>query len=80
MSEGLLWLDDDPDRTTAEKVRRAAQRYEEKCGRPPTVCYCHRDVEPQTVDGVRLEPRPWMLRGHWQVGIMERGRDGAGHV
>jgi len=37
MKVGLLWFDDDPQRTIEEKVRQAAKRYREKLGGPPTL-------------------------------------------
>jgi len=47
IQEGLLWFDDDPARTTGEKIARAAQRYRQKYGHSPDVCYVH----------------PWQLKG-----------------
>ena len=41
MQIGLLWYDDDPQQTLEAKVGRAAQRYREKFGRAPDVCYVH---------------------------------------
>lgn len=38
---GLLWFDDDPNRDLRQKVGNAVQRYQEKFGRYPTVCYVH---------------------------------------
>ena len=59
MSEGLLWYDDDPKCDLADKVIRAAQRYEHKFGMAPNVCYVHPSVMDQDgqvhdVNGVRL--------------------------
>jgi hypothetical protein len=39
MREGLLWFDADPKRDLAEKVAQAADRYREKFGRRPNLCY-----------------------------------------
>ena len=41
MKTGLLWYDGDNQRTLLEKVQQAAQRYRQKFGRTPTVCYVH---------------------------------------
>lgn len=41
MKTGLLWYDADPQAGLPEKVERAAQRYRQKLGRCPTVCYLH---------------------------------------
>jgi hypothetical protein len=39
MKIGLLIYDDDPKTNFAEKVRRAAARYQQKYGQAPTACY-----------------------------------------
>jgi len=39
MEVGWMWFDSDPQRTFEEKVRLATQRYREKFGHAPTVCY-----------------------------------------
>jgi len=41
MQIGLLWYDDDPQRTLEAKIGRAADRYREKYGRLPDTCYVH---------------------------------------
>lgn len=41
MQSGLLWYDDDPQRTLEAKIGRAAERYREKYGRLPDTCYVH---------------------------------------
>jgi len=41
---GLLWFDDDPDRTLADKVLRAAKRYQRKYDRQPNLCFVHPDA------------------------------------
>jgi hypothetical protein len=41
IQEGLLWFDDDPARATGDKIARAAQRYRQKYGHSPDVCYVH---------------------------------------
>ena len=74
MKTGLLWFDNDPGRDLAEKVERAAQRYQQKFGVPANVCYVH----PSTVDGngkvqkiggVRVASKPSVLRHHFWVGV-----------
>lgn len=74
MKVGLLWFDDDPKRDLAQKVKRAAQRYRQKFGRPPTVCYVH----PSLLDGgsrrvgqVRVRGLPSVLRHHFWLGEEE---------
>jgi len=41
MKTGLLWYDGDNQRLLHEKIRQAAQRYRQKYGRMPTICYVH---------------------------------------
>ncbi len=54
MRVGWLWFDNDPDRTVEEKVLRAVQRYREKFGRAPDVCYVH----PQAIGKGELQCGP----------------------
>lgn len=39
MLKGLLWFDNDPQRSIAAKVENAARRFQEKNGIPPNTCY-----------------------------------------
>ena len=74
MKVGLLWFDDDPARDLAQKVGRAAQRYQQKFGQPPNVCYVHPsllDGEPQEVGRVRVAPLQSVLRHHFWIGRCE---------
>ena len=41
MDVGLLWYDNDSNRTLEDKIGRAAQRYREKYGRWPNLCFVH---------------------------------------
>jgi hypothetical protein len=41
---GLLWFDDDPRRGLEDKIGRAAQRYRDKYGRWPNMCYVHPQI------------------------------------
>ena len=41
METGLLWFDDNPKVSFANKVEKAARRYRERFGRSPDVCYVH---------------------------------------
>ncbi|HHS96563.1 MAG TPA: hypothetical protein ENK08_01470 [Chloroflexi bacterium] len=71
MREGLLWFDDDPKRDLTQKVNRAVQRYRQKFGRSPNVCYVHPSLlggESCRVGGVQVLPLPTVLRHHFWVG------------
>lgn len=48
---GMLWLDNDPARTLADKVARAVAHYQEKYGRLPMVCYINPNAIP---DGMAM--------------------------
>jgi len=72
---GLLWFDDDPRRSLAEKIEEAARRYREKFGMDPDTCY----VNPSTLgDGklngtrVHVVPAPQVLPHHLLLGVVEK--------
>lgn len=74
VQEGLLWFDDDPVRSLADKVGRAARRYELKYGRAPNVCYVHPtmiDNREARVDALRVLPARTVLPNHFWVGVQE---------
>jgi hypothetical protein len=73
MDIGLLWFDDSKD-PLADKVRRAAQRYTQKHGHPPTVCHIHQNGDgdtPPAVDGIKIVQEPNILPHHFWVGVEE---------
>ena len=79
MKEGLLWYDDSPGRDLADKVGRAAQRYKQKFGASPDVCYVHPSAlgdngKVNKVGAVRVSSRPTVLRHHFWVGREEKQR------
>lgn len=39
MKQGLVWYDNDPKKTLDVKMSEAVNRYKEKYGAEPTVCY-----------------------------------------
>lgn len=47
MKSGLLWYDNDPQRALEDKISLAAQRYHEKFGQWPNMCFVH----PQAIAG-----------------------------
>ena len=81
MKQGLLWFDDDPGRDLAEKVGRAAQRYRQKFGASPDICYVHPSAlggngQERRVGGVRVAPLPHVLRHHFWLGQEEKQKEG----
>lgn len=76
MEAGLLWFDDDPRRDLRTKITAAAQRYEQKFGRRPNICY----VNPMTInghtleqDGVRVLAIQHIPPHHFWLGVQRRG-------
>lgn len=72
MKEGLLWFDNDPKRKLADKVGRAAARYQEKFSCRPTMCYLNEadfDGKTAEINDIRLQPAPNVLRHHLWIGV-----------
>ena len=75
MKTGLLWYDNDPKRGADEKIRRAAQRYQEKFGRAPDTCYVNPAMLAQVqgpVGHLRILGKPNILPHHFLVGVAEK--------
>ena len=71
MNVGLLWFDGSTGRDLAEKVARAAQRYEKRFGDLPNTCYVNTTHLPDGeihVDGVTVKPATNQLPGHFWIG------------
>ncbi|MGB5931710.1 MAG: hypothetical protein WBH57_01405 [Anaerolineae bacterium] len=78
MRVGLLWFDDDPKKELSLKVKEAAERYFEKFGRRPNLCY----VSPATLplqgihlDGLRILSSPLVLPDHFWVGESHHSKE-----
>lgn len=71
MIEGLLWFDDNKNRTLAQKVKDAAERHLEKFEQPATVCRLNAtDANGDTAIGsIRLVVSPNVLPHHFLVGV-----------
>ncbi|HEY4689554.1 MAG TPA: hypothetical protein VIK33_09595 [Anaerolineae bacterium] len=71
MREGLLWFDDDPRRRLEEKIQQAADRYRQKFGAAPDVCYVNdaaiERAETQVGD-VRVLPASTVRPHHFLIG------------
>lgn len=81
IQEGLLWFDDDPVRATGDKIARAVQRYQQKYGHTPDVCYVHPGQIKErelNVGSVKVLPAQTVLPHHFWLGIMGKaiGRNG----
>lgn len=87
MKIGMLWFDDDPKRPLEEKIERAAQRYKEKYGVTPNLCYANPrtvgDEQPtmtvkvasnkvgKTAAQVTLKQARSILPNHFWLGVAE---------
>lgn len=87
MKEGLLWYDDAPGRDLAEKVERAARRYQRKFGMAPDVCYVHPsalgdngNTKERKVGKIRVSPLPSVLRHHFWIGQEEKRQEAGREV
>lgn len=76
MKTGLLWYDDNPGRTLADKITAAANRYRQKTGKAANVCFVHPSALSDNSDGapvkkvgeVEVRTRRTVLIHHFWVG------------
>ena len=72
LQEGLLWFDDDPKRSVLDKIARAVQRYQQKYGHSPDVCYANpadlKDGDAKA-SGVRVLPAKTVLPHHFWIAV-----------
>jgi len=77
MRIGLLWFDDDPNRTLEDKVARATAHYQRKYGHAPNLCFVH----PNAFDGngkvrktgeVEIRAGRSILPHHFWIGVDEK--------
>lgn len=73
MDIGMLWRDDDKERSLEEKVKRAVTYYREKYGRMPNMCFVHMAMLPNElrVDKVVVRPAKDILPQHFWIGIQK---------
>jgi len=76
IQEGLLWFDDDPVRATGDKIARAAQRYQQKYGHRPDVCYVHpahlKEGDLHLFEEIKVLPAKSVLPHHFWLGTTEK--------
>lgn len=70
MNVGMLWLDDDPNRSLAEKLQRAANYYTNKYGRTPDTCLVNNKAlgKEMKVGEIRVIPAQNILKHHFWLG------------
>lgn len=70
MRIGLLWFDNDPKTSFADKVRAAVAAYQRKHGFPPNVCHAHPVPNlPEKVDAITITPDGYVLPQHLWLGV-----------
>jgi len=70
MKTGLLWYDRSPD-DMRSKVLRAAQRYQQRFGEEPNVCYVNPEALPEgafVVGNITVRPLGRILKHHFWLG------------
>jgi hypothetical protein len=75
MDMGMLWFDDNPAASMADKVTKAASYYASKYGRKPTICF----VNPGMLDGksecktsgMEIRTSRTIQRHHFWLGIQQ---------
>jgi hypothetical protein len=76
IQEGLLWFDDSPTRPVGDKIERAVQRYQQKYGHAPDVCYVHpaqlKEGEPSLAEDVKVLPAKSVLPHHFWLGTQPK--------
>ncbi len=77
MRVGMLWFDDNKDRTLAEKIDRAARHYQDKYGVRPTLVYVHPVMMQGSkieVPGIEVKTTNMVLPHHLWLGRTEEDR------
>jgi hypothetical protein len=71
MITGMLWLDDDKKRPFDEKVKRAADYYQTKYGRKPTVCLVNPKMlaQEKKIGKIVVSPIQTVLPYHFWLGV-----------
>lgn len=73
MNVGMLWLDDDKQRTLDDKVKRAAEYYQNKYGSMPNLCLVNKTMlaEKYRVDKIDVQPARYVLPNHLWLGVKQ---------
>lgn len=73
MHVGMLWLDDDKNRSIEDKIKRAADYYRKKYGRAPELCLVNVRVltEDRKIGSIQVQPAKNVLPHHFWLGMRE---------
>ena len=71
MNVGMLWLDDNKQRSFEEKVKRAAEYYREKYGSSPELCLVNSQMlsDSKKVGRIEVKPVKTVLLHHFWLGM-----------
>jgi hypothetical protein len=75
MNTGMLWFDNDPKTSLADKVQKAAEHYREKYGAMPDMCMVNPSMLAESeahVGRVLIRPMRSIMPGHLWIGVEER--------
>lgn len=80
MFTGMMWFDNDPKTTLADKVHQAAEYYRSKYGRIPDLCLVNPNMLPESEaqEGkIHIRSLRSVLPGHLWIGMDEKLPTGA---
>ena len=71
MNIGMMWLDDNKNRSFEEKVKRAAAYYQQKYGQVPNLCMVSEQslAEVTSIDDIKVQPANFVRPFHFWIGI-----------
>jgi hypothetical protein len=79
MKTGMMWFDNDPRRSLAEKVAKAADYFREKYQLAPNTCMVHPSMLAEhtfRAGNVEVRPLRGVLPGHLWIGVEEDEKNG----
>lgn len=73
MSTGLLWYDNDKNKSMTQKVKDAARRYEQKYQHPANLAHVNSNDFPfiGVVDGIEIRIKYTIMPNHVWIGVKE---------
>ena len=77
MKTGMLWFDNDENRTLEEKLNHAVTRYIFKYGSSPNICYVHPSMllgGYPALEGITVRGSNMVLPYHFWLGHEKNGR------
>ena len=75
MDIGMLWFQDDPKMPLDDKIKQAADYYEQKYKVRPTECYVHPSMYEggsRMSGGVKLHKSGTVIKNHFWLGVSDK--------